>query len=132
MPLVRSALIATAACLIGAVAYAQPTTGTAPAGGSTSVPQTPPDNNQAGPPPATSDMGSQNGDVNGQANGQMNEPAQPGQPMQGAQTGSEANTSATVNGDVIASQPVPDTRANRKLYGQPLSRAGRRTAPTGD
>ena len=46
-----------------------------------------------------------------------------------------ANTSAVVNGqtvEVIASQPVPDTPANRKAYGQPMSRAGKRTAPAGN
>jgi hypothetical protein len=32
----------------------------------------------------------------------------------------------------VASQPVPDTRANRAAFGQPLSRAGKRTAPIGD
>ena len=33
---------------------------------------------------------------------------------------------------VIASQPVPDTPDNRAKFGQPLSRAGRHTAPIGD
>jgi len=33
---------------------------------------------------------------------------------------------------MIASQPVPDTAANRAAFGQPLSRAGKRTAPIGD
>lgn len=32
----------------------------------------------------------------------------------------------------VASQPVPDTPANRAAFGQPLSRAGKRTAPIGD
>lgn len=39
------------------------------------------------------------------------------------------------NGDrhmLVTSPPVPDTPANRAKYGQPLSRAGRRTAPAGD
>jgi len=103
MPLVRTALIATAACLIGAAAYAQPTAGdnTPPAGDTTqSMPQTPP---------------------------------QASQDMSGAQTGAAVNTSATTTSDqVIASQPVPDTPANRAKYGRPLSRAGKRTAPVGN
>jgi hypothetical protein len=33
---------------------------------------------------------------------------------------------------IVASPPVPDTVANREKYGQPLSRAGRRTAPAGN
>ncbi|MGH6956908.1 MAG: hypothetical protein ACREEW_09630 [Caulobacteraceae bacterium] len=33
---------------------------------------------------------------------------------------------------LIASRPVPDTRANRARFGQPLSLAGRMTAPIGD
>jgi hypothetical protein len=34
--------------------------------------------------------------------------------------------------EVIASAPVPDTRANRARYGQPMSNAGKRTAPRGN
>jgi hypothetical protein len=54
---------------------------------------------------------------------------------QSAPTGGAANASATVDANgvqVIASQPVPDTKANRAAYGQPLSRAGKRTAPKGN
>ena len=52
-----------------------------------------------------------------------------------ASTATGTETSAVVNGqtiEVIAGQPVPDTRANRAKFGQPLSRAGRRTAPAGN
>jgi hypothetical protein len=54
-----------------------------------------------------------------------------------APTGAATNTSATVTTDangtqVIASQPVPDTPANRAQYGKPMSRAGKRTAPAGN
>lgn len=34
--------------------------------------------------------------------------------------------------EIVSSAPVPDTRQNRALYGQPLSRAGRLTAPVGN
>ena len=97
MPLVRTALMATAACLIGATAYAQ-------TDNSAQAPQQPPP--------------------------QSSMPADANAP-----TGGAANTSATVDANgtqVIASQPVPDTRANRAAYGQPLSRAGKRTAPKGN
>jgi hypothetical protein len=91
--------MATAACLIGATAYAQTTDTT------TDMSQSPPPSSAPAP--------------------DMNAP-----------TGAAANTSATVdaaNGaQVIASQPVPDTAANRAAYGQPLSRAGKRTAPRGN
>jgi hypothetical protein len=33
---------------------------------------------------------------------------------------------------VITNGPIPDTPANRHLYGGPMSNAGRHTAPTGD
>jgi hypothetical protein len=33
---------------------------------------------------------------------------------------------------VISNNPVPDTKANRALYGPPMSNAGRHTAATGD
>jgi len=56
-----------------------------------------------------------------------------------ALTTEPANAIVTVttdaNGDrhmIVASPPVPDTVANREKYGQPLSRAGRRTAPAGN
>jgi len=34
--------------------------------------------------------------------------------------------------DVIASRPVPDTPRNRLRFGEPMSHAGRMTAPDGD
>ncbi|HLY78199.1 MAG TPA: hypothetical protein VKQ70_02420 [Caulobacteraceae bacterium] len=105
MPLVRSALIATAACLFGAAAYAQPST----------TDQAPPAD-QSAPPAASSDMNAA--------------PAPATAPV-----GAAANTSTTVdaNGNqVIASQPVPDTPANRAAFGQPLSHAGKHTAPRGN
>ena len=101
MPLVKTAMIATAACLIGATAYAQA------------------DNQAPQPAPQTSmpaDTSSAPADAS-------------------AATGAAGNASATVgaNGVVtIASQPVPDTKENRKAFGQPLSRAGRRTAAKGN
>jgi hypothetical protein len=108
MPLVRTALIATAACLLGAAAYAQ-TADQAPPAGSQSMSQPAPAD-QASPAPSSD----------------MNTPAP---------TGAAANTSATMNASgvqVIASQPVPDTPANRAAFGQPLSHAGKRTKPAGN
>jgi hypothetical protein len=115
MPLVRTALIATAACLIGAAAYAQPATTdqASPASG-----QMAPDNSATAAPadqsaPATS--------------ADMSAPP--------AQTGAASNTSATVGANgtqVIASQPVPDTPANRAAFGAPLSHAGKHTKPAGN
>jgi hypothetical protein len=98
--------MATAACLIGATAYAQT------------------DNTQAPqqPPPQSSMPADQGAAPADQA-------APPAAPTAGA------NASATVDSSgnqVIASQPVPDTKANRAAYGQPLSRAGKRTAPAGN
>jgi hypothetical protein len=106
MQLARTALIATAACLIGAAAYAQP----ASSDTSQSAPQTAPDNSA---PPSSMSSGASSS----------------------AQTGTATNASTTVdaNGNaVVASQPVPDTAANRASYGQPLSRAGKRTKPAGN
>lgn len=60
---------------------------------------------------------------------------QPSPQPAAAPTGSPTDTSATVgpNGvQVVASQPVPDTPANRAAYGQPLSHAGKRSKPNGD
>jgi hypothetical protein len=34
--------------------------------------------------------------------------------------------------NVISNPPVPDTPANRALYGKPMSNAGRHTAPAGN
>lgn len=34
--------------------------------------------------------------------------------------------------NVVTNGPVPDTAENRALYGQPMSRAGKRTAPRGN
>jgi hypothetical protein len=135
MPLVRSALIATAACLIGAAAYAQPSASTgdsAPPAVDQSAPQTPSTGNPPGPT-GSSDMN---------AGGPASAPADAGAPPPGpdagpAPTGAAANTSATVTTDasgtqIVASQPVPDTPANRKAYGKPLSMTGKRTPPVGN
>jgi hypothetical protein len=101
--------LATAACLIGAAAYAQPasTTDAASPAASDSQPM----------PPATADTGT------------ATTPADMAAP-----TGAASNTSATVSGgtEVVASQPVPDTPANRKAFGSPLSRAGKMTRPAGN
>ena len=121
MPLVRYALIATAACLLGGAAYAQ-----------TTPDQTaPPADQSAAPPAASTDMNAAPPANAG--------PAPDAMPSAGASTaaptGAAANTSATVdaNGNqVIASQPVPDTPANRAAYGSPLSHAGKHTAPKGN
>jgi hypothetical protein len=94
--------MATAACLLGSAAFAQTDTAQAPQ----PAPQSSMPADQ-GPAPAD----------------------------QSAPTGGAANASATVDASgvqVIASQPVPDTKANRAAYGQPLSRAGKRTAPKGN
>ena len=34
--------------------------------------------------------------------------------------------------NVITNGPVPDTKENRAKYGQPMSNAGRQTAPAGN
>lgn len=45
-----------------------------------------------------------------------------------------ANTSATptYTAQTVTNGPVPDTPANRARYGQPMSNAGKRTAPAGN
>ena len=129
MPLVRSALIATAACLLGAAAYAQPTTTdqTSPPADQSAAP---PADQSAAPPAASSDMNAAPPAAAGQAPDAM-----PSAGAAAAPTGAAANTSATVDASgnqVIASQPVPDTPANRAAYGAPLSHAGKHTAPKGN
>jgi len=112
MPLVRSALIATAACLFGAAAYAQPST----------------TDQSAAPPAASSDMNPAPSTSQMPDNTPTTGPAT-------AQVGTAANTSTTVDANgtqVIASQPVPDTPANRRAFGAPLSHAGKHTAPRGN
>ena len=121
MPLVRYTLAAAAAALlVGGVAMAQPAM---PAGSSPDNNANPPAQDQPTPPPATT--------------------SDPSAPMSGSApmdtatpaTGAAANTSADVTSggvQVIASQPVPDTPANRAKYGQPMSHAGKHTAAKGD
>ena len=43
-----------------------------------------------------------------------------------------AGVPGTVTTRVVTNGPVPDTPENRARYGQPLSRAGKRTAPAGN
>jgi hypothetical protein len=51
-------------------------------------------------------------------------------PAAGAPT--QRASAASAGTDVISNGPVPDTRANRAKYGQPLSNAGRATKPAGN
>jgi hypothetical protein len=135
MRLVRSALIATAACLTG--------DSSAPSGGS-SMQQAPAQTPQAGNPPGPSGSSDMNPGASTSAPAGSTDTAGPAgvsgasdmsaQPNAG---GAAANTSANVTTDangtqVIASQPVPDTPANRKAYGKPLSMTGKRTPPAGN
>jgi len=146
MPFIRSALIATAACLIGAAAYAQPAPGDAsapagapPASDSQSAPQTGNQPAPAGSPDMSSgssaapDTGAQPSTAPTAGSTAMPAPSDPGAAPTGAATNTSANVSTDANGtQVIASQPVPDTKANRAQYGKPLSRAGKNTAPAGN
>jgi hypothetical protein len=59
-----------------------------------------------------------------------------GVPANVADTSSSTTTTmpngATLTHTVVTNGPVADTPENRRLYGQPLSHAGRRTAPAGN
>lgn len=110
MPLIRYALFAAAASLIGGVACAQ---------GAADQAAAPPADTSSAPP--TAGMSS------------AMPPATDKSAV--APTGAGTETSAIVNGQtvqVIASQPVPDTPENRAKYGQPLSHAGKRSKPIGN
>lgn len=118
MSLIRYALVAAAASMLAGAAVAQATSsGSTDNMPSASGPQTGTDQMNApaeqNPPPAAADTS--------------------GPPT--AQTAVGTETSAVVNGQsvqVVSSQPVPDTPENRAKYGQPLSRAGKRTKPIGN
>jgi hypothetical protein len=53
-------------------------------------------------------------------------------PMAATSAGSNVSATLADGTQVIASPPVPDTRANRARFGGPMSRAGKRTAPAGN
>jgi hypothetical protein len=131
MPFVRTALIATAACLFGAAAYAQTsTTDQAPPAAQSMQPA--PDTTM---PPAASTDTSAAPSTDAAAQAPASSGAMTPAPDTTAPVGAAANTSTTVDASgnqVIASQPVPDTRANRAAYGSPLSNAGKHTAPAGN
>jgi hypothetical protein len=82
---------------------------------------------------AQSDMSAQAGVAGTTDQGQWSGQAAGASTTTGAY-GSGAMTSATgaVTTRVVTNGPVPDTRENRARYGQPLSRAGKRTAPAGN
>ena len=83
---------------------------------------------------------SQNWDATGRSNYEATVQAEGDQLDVTAQTPASQNVAATVDEfatpsvttQVIASAPVPDTPANRARYGQPLSHAGKMTAPRGN
>jgi hypothetical protein len=51
-----------------------------------------------------------------------------------ANTAPPAQIQALADGSnkLVTNGPIPDTPANRKLYGKPLSHAGRKSAPDGN
>ena len=107
MPLIRYALAAAAASLIGGLAFAQDMSQGAPASPDTQ------------PAPQA--------DTSAQAPAPDNAPV--------ASTGGRRETSATVDGrtvTVVSNAPIPDTPENRAKFGQPMSRAGKRTKPAGN
>jgi len=58
----------------------------------------------------------------------------PNPTMVTAQTAPPAQIQALAAGSnkLVTNGPIPDTPANRKLYGKPLSNAGRKSAPDGN
>jgi len=116
--MIKHLLAATAALtLVGAAAHAQTAATSAP-------PSSTPD---AGPAPMDST-----------ATGTMSA-ASPGASSDTSATGAMApsaanstDASAVVSVNTVTNGPVADTPANRAKYGQPLSRAGRRTAAKGN
>lgn len=60
------------------------------------------------------------------------EPVPPSAPAASTYAGDVATNAPMPGPAVVTNGPVPDTAENRALYGQPLSRAGRRTAPRGN
>jgi hypothetical protein len=127
MPRLRYGLAAAAAaCLLGGVAVADtppaPTDNAAPPPAAspdqTAAPDqtAPPEQAAPAPPASASDQGAS----------MQNAPA-------ASATGTESSAQVAEGGpQVIAGQPVPDTPDNRAKYGQPLSHAGKHTAPSGN
>jgi len=89
-------------------------------------------------------MSLQNMPAAGQPTGAMNDPSMApsagrdatdtsGTVVSGSQI-SPYQAGALQNGDnrTVTNGPVPDTAANRAMYGAPMSNAGKRTAPAGN
>ncbi len=53
-------------------------------------------------------------------------------PAAATETASAPTPEATLTIETITNGPIPDTKANRARFGQPLSLAGKRTAPAGN
>jgi len=118
MKLTHLTIAAAAVTLLGGAAYAQePQAPAAPAPGSTTndgnAAQTP---SEAPAPPAPTASASTE-----------TAPAAPA-----ASTDVSATAQSTFTNMTVTNGPVPDTRENRAKYGQPLSRAGKRTAARGN
>jgi hypothetical protein len=73
--------------------------------------------------------------ASGLAAAQTTPKATPAKAVAASAAGVNTTVAVDANGDrhyLITSSPVPDTPENRARYGQPLSNAGRRTAPIGN
>jgi hypothetical protein len=116
MKLIHLTIATAAAALLGGAAYAQeptpPGAGSAPADSTTSAQPLPED--PTVPANSTTE-------------------AAPAAPAPAATTtATDASTGATLTNMTVTNGPVPDTAENRAKYGQPMSRAGKRTAARGN
>jgi hypothetical protein len=106
-------LMATAAALIATAASAQP----APA----AQDQAPPTQDAAPPPPPQADP----------ASAPAGSPQNP-IPQNSPTPSDQAFHLKAGDPNVVSNGPVPDTPENRAAYGQPMSRTGKATTPSGD
>lgn len=125
-------LLATAACaaLFGAPLWAQAQPTTAPQ----SEPAAPPAAHAAPVNPAAPAAADAASPVAASTRDETAPLGSSANPMPASSPTPVGQASTLVAGDptVVSNGPVPDTKANRARYGQPLSATGRRTEPAGN
>jgi hypothetical protein len=119
-------LFAAAALLLAGPALAQ-TPSQPPAAPQTGAPVNP----TANTAPAASDAAAPVAAVAQDPNAPMGSNANP-IPENSPTPPSQASSLVAGDASVVSNGPVPDTKANRAKYGQPMSAAGRSTKPAGN
>jgi hypothetical protein len=131
MQLKHLALAGAASLLMAGVAYAQPSSSTAPSTGAPPNPSSSPSQTPSANPPGGQTTSPSTGASTPDTSGSANTGAA-GNTSGTAPSADVSGSNASVTTTVTTNGPIPDTPENRRKFGAPLSRAGKLSPAKGN